>query len=448
MPEFRFTGVAPTGQLVQGVLFAPNRRAARQKARELARQHRFSLRSLEPRQVFLYKARHPSGRLVKGEQRAYSKAELVRALENLGLQVIRVERKLLELQLKPSSAEVILFVRLAANLLQEKLPFDEVLSLLVHDVQSPVLKQTIRDIQGDLKRGVDARTAFMKHQHVLGRFTAYMLGMGTQSGNMAEIFEATARFLERREDFRKSLRSALITPAITLLVLIGAFVYYIWHIFPETARLFQKFGMALPPLTAATLRLADWLDRYGLGLAAAFGLLLAGFWAWSRTPQGRLFVHRQLIRIPVIGPLLHKIHIEIFCRVFGVLYSGAGENIEVMRLAAEACGNAHMERQIKTRTIPLLLGQGLDLVRAMEASGVFTPMALARFRAGAETGTVRKSAQQMADYYERETGLRLKVAVEAIQVAIAFLLTIAILILTLISSEIALVSPNSGSYLR
>lgn len=448
MPEYRFTGIAPTGQLVQGVLFAPSRRAARQKVRELARQHQFLLRALEPRQVFLYKARHPSGRILRGEQRAFSKAEVVRALENLGLEVIRVERKLLDLQLRPSSTEVILFVRLAANLLQEKLPFDEILLLLEQDVRNPVLRQVIRDIHGDLKRGVEARTAFMKHQHVLGRFTVYMLGMATQSGNMAEIFEATARFLERREDFKKSLRSALITPAITLLVLIGAFIYYIWYIFPETARLFQKFGITLPPLTAATLHIADWLDQYGLLLFGGVLALLVGFLFWSRTPRGRLTLDRLLIRIPIVGPLLHKIHVEIFCRVFSVLYSGSGENIEVMKLAAEACGNTYMERQIKTRTIPLMVAQGMDLVRAMAASGVFTPISLARFRAGAETGAVRKAAQQIADYYERETGFRMKTVIEAIQIGIAIFLTIAITILTLISSEVALISPDAGTYLR
>ncbi len=90
-----------------------------------------------------------------------------------------------------------------------------------------------------------------------------------------------------------------------------------------------------------------------------------------------------------------------------------------------------------------MVAQGAELVRAMEASGVFTQMAIARFRSGSETGNVRKSSQQMADYYEKETTLKLKGAVEGIQTLVAVIITIAICFLTIISSEIALIQPNT-----
>ena len=147
--------------------------------------------------------------------------------------------------------------------------------------------------------------------------------------------------------------------------------------------------------------------------------------------------------MPVLGSLLHKLNIEIFCRVFSVLYSGSGDNITVIKVAAEACGNAYMEHRIKTVTIPMMVAQGAELVRSMEASGVFTQMALARFRSGSETGNVRNSALQMADYYEAETTLKLRGAVEGIQTAVAIIITVAICFLTVISSEIALISPSS-----
>ena len=74
---------------------------------------------------------------------------------------------------------------------------------------------------------------------------------------------------------------------------------------------------------------------------------------------------------------------------------------------------------------------------------MFTQMALARFRSGSETGNVRQSALQMADYYEKETALKLKSTVESIQTAVAVFITIAICFLTIISSEIALIQPSA-----
>jgi len=320
-----------------------------------------------------------------------------------------------------------------------------VLNLLVNDVSSKSLRQAIRDLNADLKGGTDAKQAFMKHQHIFGKFTAYMLGIASQSGNMSEIYEATARFLERKDEFRKSIRSAMITPAITVLALLACLIWYIWYIFPETARLFQGLDVELPPMTVATLAFADWLDQYWLWCAIVIVASSVGFWLWARSDRGQFLIHKYLIRIPIIGSLLHKLNIEIFCRVFSVLYSGAGDNLNVIKVASEACGNRYMEHQIKTTTVPMMVAQGTGLVKSMEASGVFTSMTLSRFRSGAETGNVQDSARQMADYYERETSLQLKNAVESIQTAVAVFITIGICFLTVLSTEIAFVQPDTQS---
>jgi type IV pilus assembly protein PilC len=196
-------------------------------------------------------------------------------------------------------------------------------------------------------------------------------------------------------------------------------------------------------MTAKTLAFSYWLDDNYVWLLGLIGLAIGGFVAYAKSEKGRFQIHRMLIRLPLIGSLLHKLNVEIFCRVFGILYSGSGENISVIKIAAEACGNTYMEHQIKTITVPRMVASGADLVSSMEESGVFTSMAIARFRSGAETGNVRNSALQMADYYEKETSLKLKSSVETIQTAVAIIITIAIVFLTLISSEIALVQPSS-----
>lgn len=445
--EFRFSGVSKVGQPVQGTVFAKNPRLAKRKVQTLADKHGFRTQDVLPRRAFLYKVKHPNGKIVSGEQKAFSAEEISAALRNLGVEVVKVEKKLLDFQSKPPQGDMIMFVRLSANLLTEKLPFDEVLNLLVNDVSSRSLKQVIRDLNADLKGGMEAQQAFMKHQHMLGKFTAYMLGIASKSGNMAEIYEATARFLERQDEFRKSVKSAMTTPALTIAVLTAVFIWYIWWIFPETAGLFEGFNIELPPMTRATLDFSRWLDRNYIWCGAILVGIVVALVVFVRSQRGQFLIDQYLIRIPVIGSLLHKLNIEIFCRVFAVLYSGSGDNISVIKVASEACGNSYMEHRIKTVTVPMMVAQGAELVRAMEASGVFTPMALARFRSGAETGNVRNAARQMADYYENETTMKLRSTVEIIQTVVAVFITLAIMVLTLISSEIAMIQPSSTDFM-
>ncbi len=340
--EFRFSGIGQSGQPVQGTVFAPSRRAASRKVESLSEKHQFRQQGIEQRRMYLYKVRHSNGQVIKGEQKAFSTEELSTALRKMNLEVISVNKKLFSSQRKPPQGDMIMFVRLAANLLSDKLPFDEVLNLLVNDVSSRSLRQVIRDLNADLKGGMDAHQAFLKHQHMMGKFTAYMLGIASRSGNMAEIYEATARFLERKNEFKKSVRSAMITPAITIVVLIAAFVWYIWYIFPETARLFEGMNVQLPTLTRRTLAFADWMDaNYGWVALAIVVIITAGV-LYARSDRGRFTIDRYIIRLPIVGSLFHKLNIEIFCRVFAILYSGAGDNIAVIKIASEACGNAFM----------------------------------------------------------------------------------------------------------
>jgi len=444
MKEFRFSGMSLAGEPIRGSVFAPSQRAATRRIAVLGERHKFQPDRLEQRHTFLYKVRHPNGQVVRGQQKAFSSEEVSLALERLGLDVLNVQKKVLDVQMRPSSTDLVMFVRLAANMLRRKLPFDEILNLLITDTSSRSLRQVIRDLSSDLRSGVDPQQAFMKHQHVLGKFTAYMLGLASASGNMAEMFEATARYLERKDEFQKSIRSSMITPIVTLVATIAAFVWFIWYIIPEMVGLFVDYNIDLPPLTTASLAFAYWMDANYWWVLILMTVLIVGSIVFGRTTKGRLLIHKYMIRIPYLGMLLHKLNLEVFCRVFTVLYSGSGENQEVMRIAAEATGNTFIEQQVKTITVPMMMAKGTDLIAAMEASGVFLPMMIARFRSGAETGSVRDSAEEMADFYEKETTLKLETAVETIKTSTAIVISIFVGLLTVISAETALIQPSTA----
>ncbi|MEM6784301.1 MAG: type II secretion system F family protein, partial [Bacteroidota bacterium] len=117
MAEYRFTGIASNGQPVQGTVFAPNERTAKKKVDELATKHKFAAKQVEKRVTFLFKVTHPSGKVVQGEQKAFQAAEVERALTRMGMEVVYVKKKLFDVTRKPPSSDVIMFVRLAANLL-------------------------------------------------------------------------------------------------------------------------------------------------------------------------------------------------------------------------------------------------------------------------------------------------------------------------------------------
>jgi len=232
-------------------------------------------------------------------------------------------------------------------------------------------------------------------------------------------------------------------PLVTLFILFLAVLFYVGYIFPATAEMFEKFKIELPPMTKATLGFSRWLTANFLPLLIAIFvpvILLARFLS---TERGKFLMDKTIIKVPVVGPLLHKTAIEIYCRVFYALYSGSGENIDVIRMAAEACGNKYMEHQIKTIAIPMMLEKGKGLTESFQASGVFTQTAISRFNSGAETGTVKNTAIQLAEYYEKETTYKLANAIEVIQLSVSMIIMLVLTALTLVSSETATIRPKA-----
>jgi len=442
MVEFKFTAQKINGQTITGTVSAVTIGEGKKKIQKLAEKNKLKLSEVQKKSTYIYRVRKGKEKAIKGEQKAFSKVEVEEALARLGYKVLSVNKKLLNFQNKPPNAEIVTFVKISAELLEQKLSYGEILTLLINDTQNSTLRNTLKEISNDLKKGADSEATFLKYQHVFGKFTAYMLGLASKSGNMAEIYRATAKFLERRQEFRKNLRSALVTPMVTLFVLFLAVLFYVGYIFPETAKLFVRFGIDLPPMTAFTLQMSNFIIDNPILLTVIVFLPPIFLWQFSRTKQGKLIFDKYILRLPVIGQLIHKTLIEVFCRVFYTLYHGSAESIEPIRIASEATGNKYFEDRIKSIAIPLMLKKGVGVTDAFEASGVFTETALSRIHSGEETGTIKNTALQLANYYESETVYRLKNLIEIIQVTIAMVIMVIMIALTLVSAETATVRPK------
>ncbi len=443
MIEFKFTAQKVNGQTLTGSLSAESSKDAKKKIHRIADKNRLKIKSMQKKSVYLYRVRKGKDKPITGEQKAYSKQEVQDALSRLGFKVLSVNKKLLDFNMAPPSAEIVTFVKISAELLEQKLPYSEILTLLINDTQNKKLKETLKEINNELKKGADSETTFLKYQTVFGKFTAYMLGLASKSGNMSEIYRATAKFLERNQEFKKNMRSALITPIVTLFVLFLAVLFYVGYIFPETAKLFVRFKIPLPPMTAFTLKISDFL----MGNGALVTLLIVVppiiFWRFAKSKKGAYLLDKYLIKLPVIGTLIHKTVIEVYCRVFYTLYSGSAESIEPIRIAAEATGNQYFEERIKNVAIPLMVKKGTGITDAFELSGVFTDTAIARFHSGEETGTIKNTALQLANYYESETVYKLKNFIEMVQLFIAMVIMVVMILLTLVSAETATIHPKA-----
>lgn len=443
MAQFRLKAISPKGKIIQSEFEADNKKEAQVKVDRLSKTNGLKIESIDQKSLFIYKVKKSGKKPQNGEQEAYSKEELEKALIKLGYQVVSINKKMFNFQGGVPMGEVVSFIRLSADLLKQQLTFDEILNLLIEDATNKRLKEVIKIIQKDLKDGKEGTQVYGKHEAIFGKFASYMLGVASTSGNMALVFDSTAKFLERDAEFKKNLKRSLMMPAVTVFAVIGVILFYVGYIFPSTAELFLDMGIKLPPMTASTLDLSYWLKDNWVYLLLGFLIPLGGFIFFANTIKGKLTIDKYIIHIPVIGDVLHKTSIEIFARVFYTLYSGSGQNIEVMRIAAEACRNKYMEQQIKEVAIKKMLKDGAGLIESLEAADVFTVTAISRFRLGAESGALRENAKQLAEYYEIQTTYKMQSVIDTINLFINLFIMISLIAITVVSSESATINPTA-----
>ena len=432
--EYRVQAKDKSGRPVQGYIVAASFIAARQKAKTVAKAQQWALVSVRSKKTFSYRVRRGT-RVIEGLQNAYTRQEVVAALKRLGFEVRKV-RRYFDFRMRSSTGELVTFIGVSTKLLEQKIPYNEVLRLMATNVKDKYLRGAIRDIIKDLKNGLDSREAFERQGKVLGPDTALMLGIGSKSGDIKSIFQSVARFVERQAEFKKGMASSMILPAVTFVTLFGAIAFYVLYLLPEMQQVMGPNAEA-PPLTAITLDLSSFIQENFTLLTVSTILAMVGCYTYLMTQKGRLAFHRYVVRIPYIGGILRNTSVEMFCRVLGILYSSSGENVDVINRAAESSRNRYLEKQIKTVALPSMLNYGTELAQALEWTKFFPDMVISRFRTAGETGNVKATALQLADFYEMENHYSMKNLVTVIEVAITVIIMFSMMFLTFLSSETA-----------
>jgi type IV pilus assembly protein PilC len=432
--EYRIQATDQSGRPIQRYITSLSLMAARKRARTLAKTYGWKKISISKKRSYSYRVLR-GGTQIDGVQSAYNKEEVVVALEKLGFSVKSVNR-FYDVRFAASPDEVVTFIGTSAKLLEQKLPYNEILQIMAGHVRDKNLRGALRAIIRDLKDGVDSSDAFLRQGKVIGHDTALMLGIASKSGDMKAIFESVARFVERQADFKKGLLSSMILPAVTGLALIGALLFYIMYLLPKMVEMLKPVMGEMPPLTAFSMDASQLLRDHIFLICTVVAAAIGSFYAYIMTTNGSVWFDKWVVKIPYVGRILKNTSSELFCRVLGILYT-SGENIDAIQHAAEASRNRYLERQMKTIAIPTMLKYGTEFWKAMEMTAFFPDMIISRFRTAAETGSVKATSVQLADYYEMENRYAMKNLVNVIEVGVSILIMGAMVFLTLLSSETA-----------
>ncbi|MGA3169711.1 MAG: type II secretion system F family protein [Chthoniobacteraceae bacterium] len=357
--------------------------------------------------TFAYQARDASGSTVSGIQEALNEENAINTLMTRGLMVLSIQQKSVSKTSKNmgkvSETDTVLFTRQLATMIDAGLPLVTGLTALYEQCdpkKQAGLKRTIGDLSARVQGGDSFYDAIIKHPRIFNRLFVAMVKAGESGGLLAEILDRLAGFLEANARLKKKIKSAMTYPVIVVCISICITTFLIVRVVPVFGQIFADFSAKLPAPTQFLIDLSSFIRGNWYYIVAGVGGSIYGVKHALSTKRGRDLWDKWKLKLPVFGPLIHKICMTRFARTFAQMIRSGVPILEVLDIVSETAGNSVMEHAVDA--VAEDVEKGDPMTAAMSKQKIFPPMLLRMISAGEQTGKIDVMLEKMADFWDEE----------------------------------------------
>ena len=398
--------------------------------------------------VFEYKAATGSGEIVNGVLAGSSRASVVAELQALGHVPIRVDeardatvapRRLQWRRSRVTAEHIGELTRDLATLLKAGLPLDRALGILASLAENDALTTLLEDVRERVKQGSTLADAMEAQGKAFSRFYISLLRAGESGGALEVVLERLAEHLERSRETRSTLISALIYPAILVVVAVVSIFILLGYVVPQFTEMFDGVGQALPLSTRITIAVGEWIASWGwLLVVAVIGGLLYMQGQLSR-PASAYKWHALLLRAPVVGEIAVKMEVARFAHTLGTLLHNGIPLLKALSIVKDTMGNLVLSGGIEKVAGGLKDGQ--SLASPLSEVPYFPSFAVHMIRVGEESGELEQILRQVAATFDRDTQVTIKRAMTLLEPMLILLLGV-VIAAVIISILVAVLSIN------
>lgn len=358
--------------------------------------------------TFRYSARDATGRVVAGAIDAETEVMVIGKLQEMGFFVTSLQRQAARVSIgaglrrlrRVGLRELTVFTRQFATMVNAGLTMVRTLNILEQQTESHKLREIVGVVRKDVEEGMTLSDAFNKHPETFSTLMVNMVRAGEIGGVLDDVLNRIATFFEKDLGLRQKVRAAITYPTAIFIFALGVIFFLVFFILPQFIGFFEGLDLALPLPT----RVLIWGTRTLTGFWYVFlGFILLGLYGirvYVNTPTGRLNFDRFKLRVPIFGPLIHKVTISRFTRTLGTLISSGVPIMQALEVVSKAVENKVVSQAIDNVRNSIREGESIAL--PIQASGLFPPMVVQMTAVGEETGTLDNMLQKIADFYEAE----------------------------------------------
>ncbi len=357
-------------------------------------------------QEWVWEARARTGEVRKGVMEAESQDAVQNRLKAQNLTPTKVKKKAAEFNLSfgspVSEAELVVFIRQFATMIDAGLPLVQCLDILSQQGENKAFCRILKDIKGNVEQGATFSESLRRHPKVFDELFVNLVAAGEMGGILDTILQRLAIYIEKRVKLKRQVRSALVYPTAVMLIAGVVLSVLLTFVIPSFQVMFRDFGGEdeLPGPTQFVISLSH-------GFVSNLHFIIIGIIAISaaisysyRQPAGKAFWHRLMLTVPILGPVMRKIAVSRFTRTLGTLLSSGVPILDALEIVAKASGNVVVEKAINDTANKIR--EGRTMADPLMETKVFPPMVVQMIGVGEQTGALDQMLNKIADFYEEE----------------------------------------------
>lgn len=355
--------------------------------------------------TFTWKGKDKRGKVLHGEAQGKS-AALVRAdLRRQGLSEVNVNKKAKPLfggaGKSVNARDISFFSRQIATMMNSGVPLVQSLEILANGQKNPRFSKLITSIKEEVESGTTLHESLAKHPAHFDELYVSLVRAGESAGVLDTVLSTIAAYQERMESIKSKVKKALFYPAMILAVAILVTVVLMVFVIPQFQESFTAFGADLPAFTLMVIGMSEWMQRNAIFLLLVIvAAIVALLQAKKRSRTVARALDRMLLKIPIIGGVLHKGALARFARTLAITFRAGVPLVEALDSVAGATGNSlYSEATIQVKN-DVAVGHALNL--ALAQSNLFPHMMVQMAAIGEEAGALDEMMVKVAEYYEEE----------------------------------------------
>ncbi len=417
---------------------------------------------------FSYKARRRTGEVVEGMLEVADRSAALIQIERLGLFPVAVDaakggvviavqrssgtkadwkallpptlRAALSQKRKPKLQELATFTQQLANLLHSGMPLTVALNSMTHLESKGISADVSKDLKQDVMEGRSLSDSMVKQPRIFSDLYVNMVRAGESSGALVEVLRRMADHFERFAQVQAKFTSALIYPAFVAVVGIGIMFFFMTYMLPKFMSIFQGMNVPLPFVTQVLVGISHFFAGYWWAMIAAAILFFALFKRFQSSKEGRRKLDQWKMNAPLFGKVIKLNLFGQFARTLSTLLENGVPVLTALKITEQIISNVMVKEAIsKTREE---VTDGKTIAQPLARSKIFPQLMVDLVKIGEETGDVPGALKNVADTYENELSIALRVLTNMIEPTMIIIMALGVgfLLLSVLSAMFAITS--------